>query len=69
MGTDVEAQHKHGHLGRIPSSMAVRRTEVATAEPIDPDQWIRDARAANDDEAVAWLTRMRATNTAPDEPA
>ena len=45
-----------------------RRTEVATAEPIDPDQWIRDARAANDDEAVAWLTRMRATNTAPDEP-
>ena len=45
-----------------------RRTEVATAEPIDPDQWIHDARTANDDEAVAWLTRMRATNTAPDEP-
>ena len=45
-----------------------RRTEVATAEPIDPDQWIRDARGANDDEAVAWLARMRATNTAQDEP-
>ena len=45
-----------------------RRTEVATAEPIDPDQWIRDARAANDDEAVAWLARMRATDTAQDEP-
>ena len=44
-----------------------RRTEVATAEPINPDQWIRDARAANDDEAVALLTRMRATNTAPVE--
>ena len=28
---------------------------------------VRDARAANDDEAVAWLTRMRATNTAQDE--
>ena len=45
-----------------------RRTEVATAEPMDPDQWIRDARAANDDEAMAWLARMRATNTAQDEP-
>ena len=45
-----------------------RRNEVATAEPIDPDRWVRDARAANDDEAVAWLTRMRATNTAPEEP-
>ena len=44
-----------------------RRTE-ATAEPIDPDQWIRDARAANDDEAVAWLARIRATNTAQGEP-
>ena len=45
-----------------------RRTEVATAEHINPDQWIRDARAANDDEAVAWLARTRATNTAQDEP-
>ena len=45
-----------------------RRTEVATAEPIDPDQWIRDARGANDDEAVAWFARIRATNTAQDEP-
>ena len=46
-----------------------RRTEAATAEPIDPDLWIRDARAANDDEALAWLTRMRATNTIQDEQA
>ena len=45
-----------------------RRTEVATAEPIDPDQWVRDARAANDDEAVAWLARIRTTNAAQDEP-
>ena len=45
-----------------------RRTKVATAEPIDPDQWIRDARGANDDEAVAWFGRIRATNTAQDEP-
>ena len=44
-----------------------RRTEVATAEPMDPDQWIRDARAANDDDAVAWLTRMRATVAAQGE--
>ena len=34
-----------------------RKTEVATAEPIDPDQWIRDARVAGDNEAVAWFTR------------
>ena len=45
-----------------------RRMKVAMAEPIDPDQWIRDARAANDNEAVAWLARMRATDTAQDEP-
>ena len=45
-----------------------RRTEVATAEPIDSDQWIRDVRAANDDEAVAWFARIRTTNTALDEP-
>ena len=44
-----------------------RRSEVAPADPIDPDQWIRDARGANDDAAVAWLTRMRATNTTQDE--
>ena len=42
-----------------------RRTEVATAEPIDPD---RAARAANDNEAVAWLARIRTTNVAQDEP-
>ena len=45
-----------------------RKTEVATAEPIDPDQWIRDARGANNDEAVAWFARIRATNTTQDEP-
>ena len=46
-----------------------RRPEAATAEPMDPDLWIRDARAASDDEAVAWLTRTRATNTTQDEQA
>ena len=34
---------------------------------MDPNQWIRDARAANDDDAVAWLTRMRTTNTTQGE--
>ena len=34
---------------------------------MDPDQWTRHARAANDDDAVAWLTRMRATNTTQGE--
>ena len=29
---------------------------------MDPDQWIRDARAANVHDAVAWLTGMQATN-------
>ena len=43
-----------------------RKTEVAKAEPIDPDQWIRDARNADDDEAVAWFAR-RGTITAQDE--
>ena len=43
-----------------------RKTQVATAEPIDPDQWIRDARGADDDEAVAWFAG-RATITAQDE--
>ena len=36
------------------------------AEPIDPDQWIRDARGARDDEALAWFA-TRAIITAQDE--
>ena len=40
-----------------------RRTEPATAEPVDPDLWIQDANAANDDEAVAWLLRTQESNT------
>ena len=43
-----------------------RKTEIATAEPIDSDQWIRDPRGADDDEAVAWFVG-RATITAQDE--
>ena len=43
-----------------------RKTEVATAEPIDPDQRIRDVRGADNDEAVAWFAG-RATITAQDE--
>ena len=44
-----------------------RTTELATAEPIDPDHRIRDARGADDDEAVAWFAR-RAIIIAQDEP-
>ena len=43
------------------------RAEPATAEPMDPDLWIRVAHAANDDEAVAWLVRMQETNTNQEE--
>ena len=62
-------QNLHNHVGAPMRSgtKRKRRNEVATAEPIDLDQWARDARAATDDDAVAWLTGMRATNTAPEE--
>ena len=43
-----------------------RKTKVATEEPIDLDQWIRDARGAGDNGAVAWFA-TRANNTAQDE--
>ena len=43
-----------------------RKTEVATEEAIDPDQWLRDSRGAGDDEAVAWFA-TQATITAQDE--
>ena len=43
------------------------RTEVETAEPIDPDQLICDARAENDNDAVAWLTRVQASDTAQEQ--
>ena len=46
-----------------------RRTQPTTAEPIDPDLWIQDAHAANDDEAVAWLVRIQETNTTQEEQA
>ena len=32
-----------------------RKTDVATEEAIDPDQWLRDAGGTGDDEAVAWF--------------
>ena len=62
-------QNLRNHVGAPMRSGTKRkgRTEAATAEPMDPDQWIRDARAANNDDAVAWLTRMRATNTTQGE--
>ena len=62
-------QNLRNHVGAPMRSGTKRkcRTEAATAEPMDPNQWIRDARAANDDDAVAWLTRMRATNTTQGE--
>ena len=43
-----------------------RKTEVATEEAIDPDQWLRDSRGAGDDGAVAWFA-TQATITAQDE--
>ena len=30
-----------------------RKAEPTTTEPIDPKLWLREAHAANDDEAVA----------------
>ena len=61
-------QNLRNHVG-APMWCGTKRkckTEVATAEPIDPDQWIRDARGAGDDEVVAWFAR-RATITTQDE--
>ena len=43
-----------------------RNAEVATADPIDPGQWLQDARNAGDSEAVAWFV-ARATNTGADD--
>ena len=43
-----------------------RKAEVATADPIDPGQWLQDARSAGDSEAVAWFV-ARATNTGADD--
>ena len=40
-----------------------RRAEPATTEPIDTKLWLRDAHAANDDEAVAWFASIHETNT------
>ena len=43
-----------------------RKAEDATADPIDPGQWLQDARNAGDSEAVAWFV-ARATNTGADD--
>ena len=43
-----------------------RKAEVATVDPIDPGQWLQDARNAGDSEAVAWFV-ARATNTGADD--
>ena len=42
-----------------------RKAGDATADPIDPGQWLQDARNAGDSEAVAWFV-ARATNTGAD---
>ena len=54
------AQTLRNHVGApMRSGMKrKRRSKATTAEPMDPNLWIPDARAANDHEAVAWLTRM-----------
>ena len=44
-----------------------RRAEPATAEPIDPDLWLRDVHTAHNDEAVAWFARMHETNANQEE--
>ena len=58
------AQNLRNHNGTpVRSGMKrKRRNEPATAKLVDPDLWIQDAHAANDDEAVAWLVRMRESN-------
>ena len=63
------AQNLRNHVGApMRSDMKRKRsTELAIAEPIDPDLWIRDAQAANDDEAVAWLVRTQESNTTQEE--
>ena len=63
------AQNLRNHVGAPLRSgrKRKRRTEPATAEPIDPALWIRDAHAANDDEAVAWLAQMQETNATHEE--
>ena len=43
-----------------------RKAEVATAEPIDAEQCLHDARDAGDSEAAAWFA-TQATNTAQDD--
>ena len=39
------------------------RAETATTEPIDPELWLQDAHAANDDEAVSWFASIHGTGT------
>ena len=44
-----------------------RKADRATTEPIDPKLWLRDAHAANDDEAVAWFASIHETGTLTQE--
>ena len=61
-------QHLRNHVGapRRRGAKCKRKAEVATADAIDPDQWLQDARNAGDSEAVAWFV-ARATNTRQDD--
>ena len=40
-----------------------RRAETSTTEPIDPELWLRDAHAANDDEAVSRFASIHGNGT------
>ena len=63
------AQNPRNHVG-APMRCDMkrkRRAESVTAEPIDPDLWLRNAHAANDNEAVAWFARIHETNTNQEE--
>ena len=44
-----------------------RGAKPATTERIDPNLWLWDVHAANDDEAVAWFARIHETNTNQEE--
>ena len=56
VGAPMRCDRKHKHMA-----------ERATTEPIDPKLWLRDAHAANDDEAVAWFASIHETGTLTQE--
>ena len=39
------------------------RCDARNTEPIDPELWLRDVHAANDNEVVSWFAGIRGTGT------